>query len=327
MNKNHKSFIDFFYRLVNSMTTYPYKTKKNVYSQSIMDSYTEELRDFFVNEKQKNSKTLSFFTLDQQLEPFQYRPQNQDLNKNYEFVFSGCSQTHGDHISKPLVKNGDHKNIWGFQIAKDYNKEALNLGMGGWGAESVLKGLMHHFQKNGNPKVLLVLYPDLGRMESIDSNKIRMKTKLNDVELVQHWFLFPESYEKEQKISTIPHDPSDVIPFTHAVYKNLQSILILNEYCKQNNIYFKYTSWDFSTNIILKALKKLLPEYSNYSEPETINFEKYEFEKLKCHQEIKTIFSDTIWNSGSDNHHMGIHQHIHVAEQFKKEIKNDNPWN
>lgn len=309
------------------MIIYNEHKEESNYDEETMSSLTKELKGFIEDTSEKNAKILSFFTFNQQLESHQYRPQDQDFNKKYDFVFSGCSQTHGDHITKPLVKDGDHQDIWGFKISNHYNVEALNLGMGGWGAESILKGLMHHFQKNGNPKVLLVLYPDLGRIEGVDSNKMQMKTPLNRVELIQHWFLHPQHDLNINKISTKPHDPSDVIPFTHAVYKNLQSILILNEYCKQNNIYFKYSSWDFLSNTLLKALSEILPEYSNYILPETMEFKNSKFKTLTCHKDIKATKQKKIWDCGIDNYHMGIHQHIHVYEQFKNRIDNDNPWN
>jgi hypothetical protein len=323
LNEINRRFFDFLTRFFQGITV----DSKNKYSNEEMSLFLEELKDILASHSTTQSKALSFFTFDQQLEDYRYRPMDQDFNKHYEFVFSGCSQTHGDHITEPEVKGGSYKDIWGFQIADAYGKEALNLGMGGWGAESILKGLMHHFQKNGNPKVLLVLYPDLGRIEGVDSDKIEMPTPLNKHELVQHWFLRPSDDHKVNKLSVLPHSPLDVIPFTQALYKNLQSILLLNEYCKQNSIYFKYSSWNHTTNLFLKMLKESFSEYSNYLEPKEFNFDELEFENLSCHKDIKENKIKTVWNTGHDKEHIGIHQHIHIAEQFKRELDNDNPWN
>ena len=328
MNEINRRFFNFINKFFQGITVDAKNNRiKNKYSNEEMTLFLEELKSLVGANSFDQSKALSFFTFDQQLEPYRYRPMDQEFNKHYDFVFSGCSQTHGDFITEPKVKGADYKDIWGFQLADQYGKQALNLGMGGWGAESILKGLMHHFQKNGNPKVLLVLYPDLGRIEGVDSNKLKMRTPLNTHELIQHWFLRASDDEKVNRLSALPHTPADVVPFTQALYKNLQSILILNEYCKQNNIYFKYTSWHHITNAFLKMLKESFSEYSNYSEPECFSFDKPTFENLECHNDIKENKIESIWNIGHDKDHIGIHQHIHIAEQFKKELDNDNPWN
>jgi hypothetical protein len=328
LNEINKQFFNFINKFFQGITTdAKNNTIKNKYSPEEMNMFLEELKNLIRASHVNQSKALSFFTFDQQLASYLYRPTDQDFNKHYDFVFSGCSQTNGYYITEPEVYKADHKDIWGFQIADTYKKEALNLGMGGWGAESILKGLMHHFQKNGNPKVLLVLYPDLGRMEGVDSDKLKMGGPLNNHELIQHWFLRPSDDEKVNKISTLPHQPLDVIPFYQALYKNLQSILLLSDYCKQNNIYFRYTSWDHISNAFLKLLKDSFPEYSNYLEPEELSYDELTFKNLDCHKDIEKNKIQIIWNAGSDNKHIGIHQHIHIAEQFKKELDNDNPWN
>ena len=323
MNAINKIFFNFINKFFQGITV----DDKNKYSNEEMSLFVEELKDILDSHSITQSKALSFFTFDQQLEPYRYRPMNQNFNKNYDFVFSGCSQTLGHYITEPEVEGGDYKDIWGFQIADTYDKKALNLAMGGWGAESILKGLMHHFQKNGNPKVLLVLYPDLGRMEGVDSNKIKMASPLNNHELIQHWFLRPSDDYKVNKYSNLPHEPINVIPFTQALYKNLQSILLLNEYCKQNNIYFKYSSWHNATNEFLKMLKESFSEYSNYSQPLEPSLDKLTFENLPCHKDIKENKIEAVWNQGFDQKHIGIHQQVHIAEQFKRELDNDNPWN
>jgi hypothetical protein len=307
-------------------------SRTDLLSEEQIEDLDKELSALLNNSNDgRNCKAKSFFTFNQQLDELRYRPVNQDLNKNYELVFSGCSQTHGDHISPPLVDFGDHNYIWGFQVANKYNKEALNLGMGGWSVEAIHKGLMHHFQQNGNPKVLLILLPDFGRMSFVDNEKIRSIHLLNQHELVQHFFIQPWDETEYPAISKAPHYAHTVLPWTQSLYRSLQCILLLDQYCKDNNIYFKYFSWDHNSNIILKLLKKYLPEYSNYSEPDILNTLRLQQINtqlnITCHEDIKDNYPSKIWHNGIDNAHLGIHHHIHVAEQFMKEIDNDNPWN
>lgn len=326
MNPNSVKFFNFLNIFMNKLSSHSnWKSSKN-FDTKIFEELNNNFLSLLTFNKENLVPSKSFFTFDQQCPPEAYRPIDQDFNKNYEFVFSGCSQTHGDHISKPLVSEGNYENIWGFQIANKYNKEALNLGMGGWSAQSILKGIMHHFQKNGHPKVLLVLYPDFGRVTAVDSDKTKMQKELNQHEIVQHWFLAHTDDVSFQKISKAPHSAVDVIPWTFALYHNLQAILLLDYYCKQNNIYFKYSSWDYHANIILKLLKNNFIEYSNYCEPETLDFLEETFVNKTCHNEIKDMYLKNVWNSGIDKQHIGIHQHTHIAEMFLRELENDNPW-
>jgi hypothetical protein len=328
LNNFSTTFFNFMNNFVDSLVVQNKVNKiENGYSDSVFNKLSIDFLDLLNNYDKNQVKAKSFFTFDQQIFSFLYNPKDQDFNKNYEFVFSGCSQTHGDHVSPPLAQSGNHKNIWGFQIADNYNKEVLNLGMGGFSAQSILKGLINHFVKNGNPKVLFVLYPDFGRIEGVDSDKLKMETVLNEVEIIQHWYLDSSDDKRLDKISLLPHDPINVIPWHFALYHNLQAIILLDQYCKQNNIYFKYFSWDYTSNIILKLLKEHFNEYSNYCEPDTLDFSEQTFQNMTCHKDIKDMHSKDLWNVGIDKEHIGIHQHTHIAEMFLKELKNDNTWN
>lgn len=317
--KKYELFKSFIYKIINS------RVNDIDLSNEEIEFIYEEFNSLFMNSGSK-LKLKSFFTLDQELEAFRHRPENQDFNKKYEFIFSGCSQTHGDFITPPMAPEGSHNYIWGFQVANNYSKEALNLGMGGWSAEAIHKGLMNHFQKNGHPKVLLVLYPDFGRMPFVYNEKVGPIKVLNNHELVQHIFLNPNDEFDYEKYSKAPHVSHNVFPWTQALYLNLQSIMILDQYCKANNIYFKYSSWDYLSNIILKLLKKHFVEYKNYVELDPLNI--IELKKIKlCHSDVSKNYPESIWHVGKDAAHMGIHQQIHVYEAFKKELDRDNPWN
>lgn len=315
-----------------------------------MTTHQKDLDDFLANlgqsqydeERLKKTKFLFnkmivqedtsldiFFGLSHGLENALYIPSNQDFNKKYDFIFSGCSQTHAKFICPPHFKDGDHNNIWGFQIANHYGKEGLNLAMEGWSAQSILKRLMKYFSQHGHPKVLLVLYPDLGRMPFVSNNKIAFhnKTKTN-YDTVRHLYLHIGDDYNFSKISKVPHKATDVIPWKQALYEGIQSILILDQYCKANNIYFKYSSWHFETNMLLKILKDHRKEYQNFCEPEFLNIQNIDFEfETKCHLQLINKTSENVWSIAIDKEHLGVHKHIHIAEMFRRVIDCDNPWN
>lgn len=270
------------------------------------------------------------FTLNQAMHNTRYKPGYQEFNKQYEFVFSGCSETQGEYIGL-LKDRSDHENIWGFQIARKYNKDSLNLALQGWSIEAIVKGVMHHVRKNGNPKVLLLLLPDLGRLDFIINDKIKSdKRGDNSLEnVIQQYLLEPFMDEDFKKITQSPHDYVDVIPYTQAMYRNLQSILMLDTYCKSHGIFFKYSSWNLTANFILKTLKDSgLEEYQNYVEGDFFKWARdcEQSLDLKCHSDLKKENMSELWDSGFDDKHMGIHRHIHIAERFIEEIEKDNPW-
>lgn len=251
---------------------------------------------------------------------------NQDRNKYYDFVFSGCSETHGEYISKPFVDKGDRSKIWGFQVAESLNMEKpLNLGMGSFSAHVIIKDLVNHCIKNGNPKMILVLFPDFGRFPYVKNNKITSSHLANNHDYVQH-FILQQSLEKEfPPISKSPHEAYEILSYKQSVYVNIQSIIFFEQFCKSNNIYFKYATWDYLANIIIKKSKDIYPDlYSGYIESDFDKWHNWKKEQhpdlKKCHLELKDKYKK-IFDYGSDDQHMGIHRHTHIAESFIEEYK------
>lgn len=322
------------------------ENKKNISSKEFLDSQIKDLNNvkLIINsinssmlnindpEKYKESVQKQIFTLDQDIRKSMYMPEYQDFNKNYSFVFSGCSETQGQYISTSRNQK-DFDAIWGFKVADNYKQDALNLGVQGASVEGIVKGLMHHFRKNGNPKVLLVLLPDLGRTDFVVNNKILSETK-NDLtprNAVQQYYFHPDHDYDYEKVTKVPHHFYNVMPYTASFYRSLQALLVLDTYCKSSGIFFRYTSWDLVTNFILKSLKDGgLEEYQNYIEGDFFNWSTYCKSNLKldCHQEYNTglIKELDLWDYANDKTHMGAHRHIHIAERFIEEIDKNNPW-
>ena len=256
-----------------------------------------------------------------------YNPKNQNCNKNYEYIFSGCSQTHAPYISKEMHELGDYKKIWGFQIADLIKKETINLGMGSEGADSIVKRILSFCRKNGNPKVILILFPDYSRLELPETKNFK-PIRIRNTDYVAHQSMRDYRFKTLENTKSIsPHKWENIIDETIPLWQFLQAILILEQYCKSSNIYLRYSSWDSQTNIILSLLQENTDNYECYRKLDSDMWFNYTPSlHLKCHQDIENNYKE-IFHMGSDNHHMGIHRHTHIAEGFMKEIEQDNPWN
>jgi hypothetical protein len=260
-----------------------------------------------------------------------FRPVKQDFNKQYDFVFAGCSQTHGDHIAPPLVPNGSHENIWGFLVAKHFNIETINLGMGADSCYNIVKRLLHHFSLVGNPKTLAVLFPDLYRLTMpIDKDVLIGKNPSGINALIESVFLSEENRTEisKPKYSKIPYYKEEVISNLTPLWLNIQSILMLEQYCKSSGIRLIYGSWYPDTDLIINKIKigyfkkYDLEIFQSYINLDSIRWEKDGHKKFGCHKDLLNQ-NTKIFNFGVDNQHMGTHRHKHISELFIQEITND----
>lgn len=300
-------------------------TKWNQKEKDIKEKYSKLLSELF---EKKDKEINQFFGFDSGREPDHFNPKDQLMNKHYDFIFSGCSETHGDWISPPTVKDGSVSKIWGFQVADKLNfDKPLNLAMGGFSAHAIIKDLISYCIKNGNPKTILILFPDFGRFPHVVNQKITAKNLSNNHDYIQHFYLSPAEEYDFPPLSKAPHEATEVLSYKQSVYINLQSIIMFEQYCKSNNIYIKYSSWDYLANTILKKCKSVYPNlYSGYTPLDFTNWHNWDVRHHpnldNCHLELKNIYPK-IFNFGGDGRHMGIHRHTHIAEGFVEEYEYD----
>lgn len=318
-----------------------------------LDEYLNKIKHIFVDEKyfdekikdiskievlfnqlNKNFEDLgsdskhlnAFYSLeDEKSDSGYYRPQSQDLNKNYELIFSGCSQTTSEFICPPFYLSGDHNNIWGFQVANYFKKDALNLGTSGYGISQIVRRIFHQIFKNGNPKAILILFPDYGRLAMPHTKNLKGMNS-NNKDFIQTYYL--SGVQIEKTIDKSPYLVENIVDSTVPLFYNLQSVLLLEKYCIKNNIYFKYSSWHGATNILFELLKENTNDYQNYIDIDSNVWLDSSEDSLfnECHLDIKEK-AGSVFDIASDGIHMGVHRNCHIAEEFIERMKNDNTWN
>ncbi len=243
-----------------------------------------------------------------------YRPAVQEFKKNQEMIFSGCSQTHGDHICPPLVKSGSHEQIWGFLVAKKMNLDAINLGIGAEGIYRIIQRLISHFEAYGNPKTLLCLFPDPYRFTSPrDSDNLTANRPSGTYPFLQGTFHGSMDVKDLPLFSKKPYKKEEVIPKMIPLFFNMQSLNMIEQYCKSSGIKFLWGSWSDETNQLIKAIKA----HHSTAFPSFVDLDKniIDWKSIECHSDIYNKYP-SLYSSGIDGWHMGMHRHAHIAESF-----------
>lgn len=269
---------------------------------------------------------------------------NQDLNRYYETIYSGCSETYGSHIAtgtlppmegdkeRPPDLSTAYHNIWGSIVCSQIGGEFLNLATGGASAISILDDYMYQTRKYGAPKNLLVLFPRIDtRLPFVNDPDVLISKPANDEFFELNEYVYATQVAEDgltQKFSKKPHAIQSVMSGTYAAYLNLQAILTLELLCDLSNTNLIYSTWSLETAGLIEAAN----EYANtnsYDMPFKnyiqIDYRIYgsDYDKLaedlpkNCHQDLKT---HPLYNIGAENSHMGVHAHAHVAENFLDEL-------
>ena len=270
---------------------------------------------------------VSLFTHEELKDKRDLFPKNQNLNKSYDLIFSGCSETTSAYLSDDR-DTYDGSEVWGAIVAKNLGVDSLNLGLGAAGAYEISRALISQFRKNGNPKTLLCLYPDLGRLNIpsdsnflVDNTSTKVGIRYSQISSQIPSSTYQPTYSKR------PHLKEDIIPNLLPVWLNLQSILFLEQYCLSNNIKFFYSSWSSQASAILSLINNLsLDRYGHKSYPGYIDTDPdgwslYKYDTPNCGVENHaqaSVKSDKYFDIGSDGKHMGKHRHMHIADIFTK---------
>jgi hypothetical protein len=260
---------------------------------------------------------------------------DQDYERYYKYVYSGCSETMGEYLSdapkdSPFDYEKTKKLIWG-QLVGEYldTPDNLNLGMGGASILGITTGLVQHIRANGAPEHLLLLLPNPDTRITLvqDSHTLVSSNKFN--RLISD---IGGIGDLESKYSKKPHAAEDVLSRRWATYLNIQSLLTIEELCKALKINLVYSTWSTVLHRLLTAGNLLAQRggdpipFANYI---VSDYQKsggkggciHAADNMKkdCHYNDKNI---SVWDIGRGGDHMGAHAHIHMAELFIEELAN-----
>ena len=269
---------------------------------------------------------------------------NQDLNRYYETIYSGCSETYGSHITtgtlplppgnkeRPPDLSTAYHNIWGSIACSRIGGEFLNLANGGASAISILDDYMYQTRKYGAPKNLLVLFPRIDtRLPFVNDPDVLISKPADDEFFDVNEYVYATQVAEDsaiQKLSKRPHAIQSVMSGTYTAYLNLQAILTLELLCDLSNTNLIYSTWSLETAGLIEAANEFATRnsydmpFKNYIQ---IDYRIYgsDYDKLvedlpkNCHQDLA---AHPRFSMGLDNSHMGIHAHRPIAENFTDEL-------
>ena len=222
----------------------------------------------------------------------------------------------------------------------------------GSSVQRIVLNLFTYFNKFGNPKLLICLFPNLLRSCMVSNNNHMIDNRKNMLRDHDGEANFITSYDIDSndidyvKISKQPHIAEEVIPKEFLLFNSLQYIKMLEMYCKASNIKFLWGTWfledeeyfskfNFSDCFVNLENKKWHQnkEDNFISKYHKDGFERYKhgtcLTDTKCHEELRDVYGrnfdepfDLDIKKGIA--HYGAHRNIHIAESFMKAINEKN---
>jgi hypothetical protein len=246
-----------------------------------------------------------------------HRPFHQEFKNNQQLIFSGCSETQGHYICEEDDSNKMYKNIWGFLLSNSLNLDSANLGIGGEGAYRIIQRLFAHFKQYGNPENLFCLFPDPYRLTVPKQDGFLIAKRPYAGKFLQSTHHNYPTVSKDVKYVKKPFFKEDVIAPAVPAFLNFQAISNLEQYCEQAGINFLWGSWHEDTNLIARIINTNNNYYKGFVD---LSPSDYDVKDIFCHKNLYDE-SGRLYESGSDNWHLGTHGHAHIADKFVKEYK------
>lgn len=274
-----------------------------------------------------------------------------EFDGSAKVLYAGCSTTFGTGV--PV------EGIWGSIVADTLGLPWASISKQGTSAQWIVKNVFAYFDEYGHPDVVCCLFPDLYRM-TIATNPFQLRysgnglngenrdaddfTKIYDIHL-DHVLPPKAAIEYSKK----PHEMENVLPADAAVYSSMQSILLLDQYCRSHGIKFVWSTWDINASVFLDTLKNVYPR--NYSNFVNVDLDCWinnpdkntggevfigtnarqssgkNLPPLDCHGDWLKKYGTNFHRGldefhGIEHTHPGIHQHVHIAEAFVEAIEN-----
>jgi hypothetical protein len=266
---------------------------------------------------------------------------SREFEENSDILFLGCSLTYGQGLPEEY--------IWSSVLSKKLNLSSSNLGARGDSIMGQVSKAFYYFEKFGNPKIVIGLFPFCRINTPYTKGKMETKNVFKRTQFERHDYLpmveYSEIYDSFIPYGKAPYDPQHILTEEFVFFYENIFIDMLRQYCISNNIKFFWSSWDpiYQKNIYnevnlfypkhhegycyIDAFDWKIPYDKNETNSNIIeNSDEYgEFNSLDCHPEDR---KNELFYQGADRKaghrpHWGIHKNLHIAEDFYKQIKDN----
>jgi hypothetical protein len=197
----------------------------------------------------------------------QYGYRFNNFNGNPDILTLGCSVTAGAGL--PLEET------WAYRVSKETGLSYESIAVNGDSVFGQIRKAHAYIKKLGKPKIIMALFPDFRRFESI-SNPNHFKTSRADSWEKKYIADFPnnpnyrlayahsahvEGYRKTKQLFKTPLLIDEVVTPEISFFYSSQAIHMFSEYCKEAGIKFIWSTWDSQTAEMIKKYKT--DEYFN----------------------------------------------------------------
>ena len=256
------------------------------------------------------------------------------LKDDAQVITAGCSVSYGMGVPE----NG----VWSSILSDKTKLNVNNLSVPGNSVTILCDRIIKYCEQFGNPEYIMCLFPDFFRYLFVYDNDFHYEER-NEKNPPTDPFSIRSMHSKAishndgsivcpPKYTKVPFSIDSGISPHQSVFESINSIYYLEQYCRIAKIKLIWTTWNNTTNEIIKVLKNNI----NFKLDKYIELEGLEKEFSHPNQIIDSCFidhendliSNKAWNFGTDltinNYtHPGIHFHIHVADFFIKNMNSE----
>lgn len=275
-----------------------------------------------------------------------YNCRGPEFTSDVDFIFAGCSQTFG--IGVP------DDGVWPKFVADKLNASYVNLSMLGPGMEWITDSIYRYVNTFGKPKRgIMVFAPDYYRVDVLVDNKLSSCSRHGVSDYLPQYYdesnldfrLVTCHLDNSYSPSFLkkPYAVDNTMLEEEAIRRNIKAMKDLEIFCEQSGVPLIWSTWDKEG---LEELIFSLPdEYKfNYYIPTndyswmSTNIGIVPSEKdeegiadwildggrpIYCHADLEDYYglsfhkgTDRFKFEKRDQSHMGVHRHIHIAEDF-----------
>lgn len=310
-----------------------YAMKKQVFSNGsqINEDY-QNLPKYYLNNflynslgcPNKNEKSFGYIgmngvTVDRKTE---YKTNNfgfrcKDWTEASEILAVGCSNTYGLGVPE----NGSWPKILGSLS----NKNVHNLSKPGVCIQELVFQIFAYCKKFGNPDAIVCLFPDPFRIIiPIKEGLVGVGKDALNSRATETLHLRTHTGRKisdRKKYLKMPYNYEDFMPMEVPLFFSMKAIHMLEQYCNSNNIKLIWSSWYDEILDVFDKLEEI--PFTNFINSKEFITEQG-IERI-CHTgypEIEDVYFDSGQDveNGKEHAHFGVHRHLHIAEEFYKQL-------
>lgn len=298
---------DKYSRFEKEQMAYSYLKNASVKAKEFIPRYTDGI--YYANEicdrnndYKKNVNSLGY--------------RSPEFSNNTTSLFAGCSHTWG--VGLP------YDSMWSTIVAKSIGGTYSNVGFPGMSVTRIVQNIMSYCREFGNPKNIFVLFPNIDRFV-LPRTKGFLENKNHRYELLCDLQI---DIDKPKYFKT-PLLLEEIITEDITIWNSLQSIQILEQYCKSSGINLTWSSWQTHFNKLVNKFKNenYYYDHINMDFDFWVQEDPYDdeiFMDKECHLSLINDENKYYWNLGGDREakhegatpHFGAHKNIHIADAF-----------